>query len=100
MEEAVFSVRWSVRLLYNTSPFVVSAVSDFSVSSHMEAGSNTSTISLRVVGGDGKELSAWEYNWATLFLGDIYGDLALQVGGVLNLRVKYGHESRGIRARK
>jgi hypothetical protein len=30
--------------------------------------------------------SAWGYNWATLFLGDKYGDLALQVGGVSNLR--------------
>jgi hypothetical protein len=29
---------------------------------------------------------ASEYNRATLFLGDIYSDLALQVGGISNLR--------------
>jgi hypothetical protein len=37
----------------------------------VEAGSNTSTVGLRVVGGDEKEPSAWGYNRATLFLGDI-----------------------------
>jgi hypothetical protein len=61
----------------------------------VEAGSNTSTVALRVVGGDEKETNAWGYNWATLFLGDIYiyiyiyiiyGDLALQMGGASNLR--------------
>jgi hypothetical protein len=31
-----------------------------------EAGSKTSTVTLRV-GGDKREPSAWEYNWATLF---------------------------------
>jgi N-methylhydantoinase B/oxoprolinase/acetone carboxylase alpha subunit len=38
----------------------------------VEAGSNTSTVAPRVVGGDEKELSALGCNWATLFLGDIY----------------------------
>jgi hypothetical protein len=34
-----------------------------------------------------REPSAWGYNWATLFRGDINtGDLALQVGGVSNLK--------------
>jgi hypothetical protein len=28
-------------------------------------------ITLRVVRGDEREPNAWEYNWATLFLGDI-----------------------------
>jgi hypothetical protein len=53
----------------------------------MEAGSNTSTVSLRVVGGDIRKPSAWGYNWATLFQ-DVYkyGDLALQVEGFWNLR--------------
>jgi hypothetical protein len=37
----------------------------------VEAGSNTSTVALRVVGGDEKEPNAWGYNWATLFLGDL-----------------------------
>jgi hypothetical protein len=58
-------------------------------SSRVEAGSNTSTVALRVVGGSEKGTQCLEvYNWATLFLGDInkYGDLALQVGGVSNLR--------------
>jgi hypothetical protein len=36
----------------------------------MQAGSNTSTVVLRVVGGDEKEPGAWGYNWAILFLGD------------------------------
>jgi hypothetical protein len=55
----------------------------------VEAGSNTSTVALRVVGGDKWVPSAWEY--------DVYpgnpvpggykcGDLALQVGEVSNLR--------------
>jgi hypothetical protein len=37
----------------------------------VEVGSNTSTVALRVVGGDEKGTSAWGYNWATLFLVDI-----------------------------
>jgi hypothetical protein len=45
------------------------------VSPRVEAGSNTSTESLRVVGGDEKGPTAWEYNWANL-----------QVGQVSNLR--------------
>jgi hypothetical protein len=37
--------------------------------------------------------SAREYNWATLFLGDINtGNLALQVGGVSDETVIYGRE--------
>jgi hypothetical protein len=36
-----------------------------------EPGLNTSTVALRVVGGDEREASAWGYNWANLFLGDI-----------------------------
>jgi hypothetical protein len=43
----------------------------------MEAGLNTSTVALRLVGGDEKGTSAWGHNWATLFLG---------VGGISNLR--------------
>jgi hypothetical protein len=39
--------------------------------SHMEAGSNTSTVALRVVRGDEMEPSAWVYNRATLFLVDV-----------------------------
>jgi hypothetical protein len=41
----------------------------------MEAGSNTSTVALRVVGGDEK-------------------------GSLESEKVKYGHESRGTRTRK
>jgi hypothetical protein len=54
--------------------------------SRVEVGSNTSTVALRVVGGHKMELSAWDYNWATLFLGDTNRDLALQVGGISDLR--------------
>jgi hypothetical protein len=35
------------------------------------AGSNTVTLALRVVGVDEKDNSAWRYNCATLFLGDL-----------------------------
>jgi hypothetical protein len=38
---------------------------------HMEEGSNTSTVALRVVGGDEKEPGAWGCNWAAMFLGVI-----------------------------
>jgi hypothetical protein len=38
---------------------------------HVEAGSNSSPLALRVVGDDEKDPSAWGYNWATLFLGHI-----------------------------
>jgi hypothetical protein len=64
--EAVFFVRWSVPRLYNASPLVASRV---------EAGSNTSTVTMRVVGGDEKESLESE-------------------------TVKYGHESHGTRTRK
>jgi hypothetical protein len=37
----------------------------------VEAGSNTSTVALRVVGGDKKGTHYLEYNGAMLFLGDI-----------------------------
>jgi hypothetical protein len=37
----------------------------------LEAGSNTSTVTLRVVGGDEKGTQYLGYNWATLFLGHI-----------------------------
>jgi hypothetical protein len=37
----------------------------------VEAGSNTSTVALRVVGGDEKGTQCLGYNWAALFLGDI-----------------------------
>jgi hypothetical protein len=37
----------------------------------VEAGSNTLTVAQRVVGGDEKGTTAWGYNRATLFLGDI-----------------------------
>jgi hypothetical protein len=52
----------------------------------VEVGSNTSTVALRVVGGDEKERSAWRYNWATLLLGNINTGTCLQVGGVSNLK--------------
>jgi hypothetical protein len=72
MLEAMFSVRSLPRL----------CIEDQSVSAvRVEAGLNTSTVALRVVGGDEKETSARGYNWATLLLRDTkYGDLALQVG--------------------
>jgi hypothetical protein len=35
----------------------------------VEAGPNTSTVALRVVGGDEMGTQCLAYNWATLFLG-------------------------------
>jgi hypothetical protein len=50
----------------------------------VEAGSNTSTVALRVVGGEEREPSVWGYNWATLFLGDINtGTWPSKLGGSL-----------------
>jgi hypothetical protein len=41
------------------------------VTSRVEAGPNTSTVALRVVGGDEKGTQCLGYNWSTLFLRDI-----------------------------
>jgi hypothetical protein len=51
--------------------------------SRVEAGSNTSAVALRVVGGDGKEPCAWGHSVPG---GYKHGDLALQVVKVSNLR--------------
>jgi hypothetical protein len=65
----------------------------------VEAGSNTSTVALRVVGGDEKGTRAWGYNWATMFLGDfIRGPDPPGWGSLEFETVKHGHESRGTRA--
>jgi hypothetical protein len=62
----------------------------------VEPGSNNSTVALRVVGGDEKEPSAWRYNRATLFLGDINtGTWLSRLGSLQSETVKFGHESQG-----
>jgi hypothetical protein len=60
-----------------------------------EAGLNTSTVAMRIVGDERGTQCLGVYNWTTLLLGgNIYGDLALHVGGVLDLlTVKYGRKS-------
>jgi hypothetical protein len=58
---AVFAVR-SVPRLYSEEPRPAAF-------SRVEAGSNNSTVVLRVVGGDEKGTQYLGYNWATLFLG-------------------------------
>jgi hypothetical protein len=67
--------------------------------SHVEAGSNTSTVALRVVGGDEKGIQCLGVKLGHPVSGRYkYGDLVLQVGGSLEYkRVKYGHESCGTR---
>jgi hypothetical protein len=50
-----------------------------------EAVSNTSTVALRVVGGNEKGTQCLGCNWATCSWGYKYGDVALLVGGVSNL---------------
>jgi hypothetical protein len=67
----------------------------------MGAGSNTSTMALRVVGGEEKESNAWEFNWAILFLGDINtGPGPPGWESLESERVKCGHEFRGTRTRE
>jgi hypothetical protein len=63
----VFSVRWSVRRLYDASTLVATAGVPC-----VEAGSNTSTVTLRVIGGDEK-------------------------GSLKSETVKYGRETQGAR---
>jgi hypothetical protein len=63
----VFSVPWSDPRLYNESPTIID--------SRVEAGSNTSTVPLRVVGGDEKGRVEFE-------------------------TVKYGRKSQGARIRE
>jgi hypothetical protein len=84
--EAVFSVR-SVPSLYNED--------------HLSQAD--SIMALRVVGGDEREPSAWEYNWATLFLREInkYGEPNPPVWGSLESEtVRYDYESHGTRTRE
>jgi hypothetical protein len=53
----------------------------------VEAGSNTSTVALRVVGGDEKKTQCLGVQLGYLVPGGYkYGDLALHVGGVSTLR--------------
>jgi hypothetical protein len=53
----------------------------------MEVGSNTSTAALRVVGGDEKGTMCLGIKLGHPVPGGYkYGDLVLQVGGVLNMR--------------
>jgi hypothetical protein len=67
----------------------------------VEAGSNTSTVALRVVGGDEKGTQCLGYNWTTQFLGiQIRGPGPPGWGSLESERVKYGHESRGTRTRE
>jgi hypothetical protein len=60
---------------------------DWLLTSRVEAGSNTSTVALRVAGGDEKGTQCLEVKLGHHIPGGYkYGDLALQVGGVSNLR--------------
>jgi hypothetical protein len=68
------------------------------VQPYVEAGSNTSTVALRVVGSDEKGTQCLGIKLGQPVPGGYtYGDLALQIGGVSNVTVKYGHQSRGTR---
>jgi hypothetical protein len=59
--------KWSISKVYNGHRSAICTQSLHRV----EAGSNISTVALRVVEGDEKGNQCLGYNWATLFLGDI-----------------------------
>jgi hypothetical protein len=81
----VFSVLWSDLRLYNERPIIID--SSESDSSRVEAGSNTSTVDLRVVGGDKKGTKCLGVKLGHPVPGGYkYGNLALQIWGVSNLR--------------
>jgi hypothetical protein len=66
--------------------------------SRVEAGSNTSTVALRVVGGDEKRAQCLGYNPATLFLEVVNtGTWPSSLGSLESETVKCGHESRETR---
>jgi hypothetical protein len=63
--------------------------------------SNTSTVTLRVVGGEEKQTQPTVYLGYHVPGGYKHGDLTLQfLGSLESETVKYGHESRGIRTRE
>jgi hypothetical protein len=65
------------------------------IDSRVEAGSNTSTIDLRVVGGDEKGTQCLGYDWATLFLRHINtGPGPPGWESLESETLKYGHEVR------
>jgi hypothetical protein len=70
-----------INTLENTEPF------NTGLYSRVEAGSNTSTVALQVVGGDEKGTKCLGVKLGYPVPGGYkYGDLALQVGRVSNLR--------------
>jgi hypothetical protein len=67
----------------------------------VEAGSNTSTVTLQVVGDDEKGTQCLGIKLGNHVPGRYkYGDLALLVGGLESETLKCGHESRGTRTRE
>jgi hypothetical protein len=62
--EALFYI-WSTFKLYKDD------TNQRGTNAHVEVGYNTSTITLRVVGGERKGTQLPGYNWAILFLWDI-----------------------------
>jgi hypothetical protein len=78
-----------IKLYTESYPFKLrhpQAVTYYQVSSRVEAGSNTSTVALRDVGGDEKGTQCLgTYLGHPVPGGYKYGDLVLQVGGVSKL---------------
>jgi hypothetical protein len=62
----------------------------------VEAGLNTSTITLQVVGGDEKRTQCLGVKLGLPVPGEYkYGDIVFQLGDFKSETVKYGHESHG-----
>jgi hypothetical protein len=79
-----------------TVPRCCRTVSESQFVARVEAGSNTSTVALLIVGGDEKGTYAWGYKLTTLFRGDINTGPPVS-GSRESETVKCGHESHGTR---
>lgn len=67
-----FSIHAQGHFWRSSSNYIKSFEDSLFIDSLMEAGSNTPTVTVPIVGVTERAPSAWRYIWATLFLGDIY----------------------------
>jgi hypothetical protein len=83
---------------YRLNSCILELINFIQTDSCVEAGSITSTVALRVVGGDENRTQCLGVQPGhPVTDGYKYGDLALQVGGLESETIKYAHEGRGTR---